>query len=105
MPDHTDTRAAAEDIDLKVGNQLVRVLSDGEQVMSPTGELVRKEPSPAMLKVMQGYVQMHGVNEKASGMAKSVADALKRQRELKHTAPPLRLTGTDGKNALATDET
>lgn len=103
MPEHTDTRAAAESIDLQIGNHYEKVLALGEEVMSPTGELVRKEPSPAMLKTMQSYVQMHGVNEKASGMAKSVSDALKRQRDLKHNPPPLRLTGTDGKNTLVTE--
>jgi hypothetical protein len=96
MPD-TNSRDLAESIDVQVGEFHLDVLANGEEVISPTGELIRKRPSAAMIGKMQQYVQMHGVAEKASGLAANIQESLRKMRD----RPSLKLTGTDGKNALA----
>lgn len=100
MNNDDNARDIAEKIDILVGTEHLRTLELGEEVMSPTGELVRKRPSAAMLGKMQQYAQMHGVAEKASGLAASIQDKLRRMQNPR----PLRLTGTDGKNALVAED-
>lgn len=92
-----NSRDLAEQIDMKIGAFHLNVLENGEEVISPTGEVIRKEPSAAMIGKMQQYVQMHGVAEKASGLASNIQESLRKMKD----RPQLKLTGTDGKNALA----
>ena len=99
MSQEKNSRDLAEDIDVMVGKFHLNVLEKGEEVISPTGEVIRKEPSAAMIGKMQQYVQMHGVAQKANSLATNIQESLRRQK-----APPaLKLTGTDGKNALASE--
>lgn len=100
MPD-TNSRDLAESIDVQVGEFHLDVLANGEEVISPTGELIRKRPSAAMIGKMQQYVQMHGVAEKASGLAANIQESLRKMRATgTDSTVPLRLV-KDGKNALA----